>query len=455
MADISSRKRIWGWYFFDWASQPYHTLLVTFIFGPYFATVASEYFMTTGLDEQAADARAQSTWALCLTITGLIIGFGAPLMGALADSSGRRVPWVFGFSLMYVIGSGALWFTLPDGSNMWWGLIFFGIGFIGAEYALIFTNAQLPGLGTREEVGEISGTGAAFGYAGGFITLILVLLLFAEQGNGKTLIGLDPIFGLDAAQREGTRAVGLLTAIWFAVFMIPYFLWVREPASAKASPGISSAFRLLGELLRGLRHKLSLSAYLGSSMFYRDALNGLYGFGGIYASLVLDWEITQIGIFGILALISSILLTWIGGQIDKRTGPKPVIIGSALVLIFVCVIIVNMSRESFFGMQLSGDSALPDITFFICGMLIGGMGGMIQSASRNLMVRHTDPNAPTEYFGLYGLSGRATAFIAPSLIGLVTAATGDARLGVSPIVFLFIIGLILLYWVNPEGDQNP
>ena len=82
MAEISQRKRIWGWYFFDWASQPFHTLLLTFVFGPYFAGVAAEYFLTSGLSEEAADARAQSIWSLCLTVTGLIIGFGAPLMGA-------------------------------------------------------------------------------------------------------------------------------------------------------------------------------------------------------------------------------------------------------------------------------------------------------------------------------------------------------------------------------------
>jgi len=452
MADISSRKRIWGWYFFDWASQPYHTLLVTFIFGPYFATVASEYFMTTGLDEQAADARAQSTWALCLTITGLIIGFGAPLLGALADRSGRRVPWVFGFSLMYVIGSGALWFTLPDGSNMWWGLIFFGIGFIGAEYALIFTNAQLPGLGTREEVGEISGTGAAFGYAGGFITLILVLLLFAEQGNGKTLIGLDPIFGLDAAQREGTRAVGLLTAIWFAVFMIPYFLWVREERSTRKLPRFAEALGSVKASIKGLVHRTSLGFYLLSSMLYRDALNGLYAFGGVYAKLVLDWEVAQIGAFGVVAAIGAALFSYLGGFADRRFGPKPIIIFTICVLMLVSFTIINLTPTTIFGAPLAEGSNLPNTVFMVCGILIGGMGGMLQSASRSLMVRHCNEHNATEYFGLYGLSGRATAFLAPLLIGIVTTISQSARIGISPVIFLFLLGLILLAWVKKDGD---
>ncbi|MEM9549751.1 MAG: MFS transporter [Pseudomonadota bacterium] len=454
MTDVSARKRIWGWFFFDWASQPYHTLLVTFIFGPYFASIAASHFLSLGLDETAADARAQSVWATCLTVTGLIIGFGAPLMGALADTTGRRIPWIFGFSLMYVTGAGALWFAMPDGSNLWVMLYAFGFGLIGAEYALIFTNSQLPSLGTDAEIGNLSGSGFAFGYAGGFIALLIMLLLFAEQGSGKTLLGLDPAFGLDASEREGTRFVGPLTAIWYAVFMIPYFMWVKDRPGSSTASSFGTALTMLSDLLRSLLRRLSLSAYLGSSMLYRDALNGLYGFGGVYATLVLEWEITQIGIFGIVALVASVLFSWVGGRLDSRIGPKPVIVGAIWVLIGVCVIVVAMSRESFFGMPLAPGSSLPDTVFFVCGALIGGMGGVVQAASRSLMVRHSDPASPTEYFGLYGLSGRATAFVAPALIGVVTTATGSARLGISPIIGLFLIGLVLLVWVKPDGDRH-
>ncbi len=453
MAEISTRKRIWGWWFFDWASQPYHTLLVTFVFGPYFAAVAAEYYLSQGLDPQAAKAGAQSIWAMCLTVTGLIIGFGAPVIGAFADTSGRRMPWIVVFSLMYVVGAGALWWTLPDGSNMLWGLYAFGLGFIGAEYALIFVNSQLPGLGTPQEVGEISGSGFAFGYLGGLVSLIVLLALFVEQGNGKTLVGLDPAFGLDAAQKEGTRAVGPITALWFALFMIPYFLWVRETPTGKRGT-VAQALGHLRNSIVNLPRRVSLSAYLGSSMIYRDALNGLYGFGGVYAKLVLDWELTQIGIFGIVALISSALFSWLGGKADKRFGPKPVIIAAIIVLTFVCLTIVSMSRTQLYGIALPAGSTLPDAIFFGCGVLIGGMGGVLQATSRTLMVRHSPADAPTESFGLYGLSGRATAFIAPALILLVTEMTGSARIGMSPIVVLFVIGLVPLFWVKPEGDQT-
>jgi UMF1 family MFS transporter len=217
----SLKKRVWGWYFFDWASQPVHTLLLTFIFGPFFASVAAAYFLGLGLDEHAADAKAQSVWSMGLTIMGLIIAISGPIMGAMADTSGRRMPWIVAFSVMYVFGSALLWWTDPAGTNMWAMLIAFAIAFIGAECALIFTNAQLPSLGNNDEIGRISGSGFAFGYLGGLIALAIMLALFVEQGNGKTLIGADPAFGFDASHKEGTRFVGPFTAIWYAVFMVP------------------------------------------------------------------------------------------------------------------------------------------------------------------------------------------------------------------------------------------
>jgi UMF1 family MFS transporter len=454
VAEISQQRRIWGWFFFDWASQPYHTLLITFIFGPYFASVAADHFMSTGLSEGAADARAQTMWSYCLTVTGLIIGLGAPVIGAFADTTGRRLPWIIVFSLMYVTGAAAIWGMTPDGANLWFGLVAFGLGFIGAEYALIFINSQLPSLGTAEEVGALSGSGFAFGYAGGVLSLLIMLLLFVEQPSGKTLIGLDPAFGFDAATREGTRFVGPFTALWFAVFMVPYFLWVRDIGPAGTGRGIGGALWLLINTIKGLRHRLSLSSYLGSSMLYRDALNGLYGFGGTYAILVLNWSITSVGIFGIIGAISAALFSWVGGRLDARFGPKPVIIAAIWGLMAVCITVVGMDRSQIFGIPLALGSTLPDAVFFGCGVLIGGLGGTLQAASRTLMVRHTDPATPTENFGLYGLSGRATAFLAPALIGLVTALTGSARIGIAPVIGLFVVGLLLLRWVRPEGDRT-
>lgn len=452
MAEPSLRKRTWGWYFFDWASQPYHTVLLTFIFGPFFVSLALDANLLAGQDSQLAKANAQAMWSFTLTITGLLIGFGAPILGSIADTAGSRIPWIIGFSLLYVIGASGLWYTNPDGSNLQTMMILFAVGFIGAEFALIFINSQLPALGDPDQIGKISGSGFAFGYAGGVMSLIVLLLVFVEQGNGKTLVGLDPFFGmLDSETREGTRITGPFVALWFAMFMIPYFLWVREVRNPNPGARLSTALGNLWNSVKALRLRKSLATYLGSSMLYRDALNGLYSFGGTFAALVLDFSVVQVGVFGIIAATAAAIFSYIGGQADSRFGPKPVVIASIIVLMGVCVVLVNLSPREIFGVVFE-TTAASTIVFYICGCLIGGMGGVLQSASRSLMVRHCNPAAPTESFGLYGLCGRATAFIAPALITAATTITGSAQLGVSPLILLFLAGLIMLRWVNPKGE---
>ncbi|MEM9498046.1 MAG: MFS transporter [Pseudomonadota bacterium] len=454
MTKITQTKRIWGWYFFDWASQPYHTLLVTFVFGPYFALVAARHFAANGLDATAADAQAQTLWSWTLALAGLAIAFGAPVMGALADTSGRRIPWIAAFSLMCVVGATGLWWTYPDGTTLALALCFFALGFIGVEYALIFVNSQLPSLGPAEKAGAVSGTGFAFGYLGGLVSLAIMLMFFMTLEGGRTIAGLSPPFGLETDAAENERIVGPFAALWFVIFMVPYFLWVRDPETPQQRGRLSAALSALAATVKRLPARRSLFAYLGGSMLYRDALNGLYAFGGTYAVLVLDWSTTQVGLFGIVSVIAAGLFSWAGGRLDLALGPKPVIVSAIWGLIAVCFVVVCMDRSQIFGMPLAEGSPLPDRVFFACGILIGGLGGTLQAASRTLMVRHTDPAAPTESFALYGLSGRATAFLAPALIGLVTVWSGNARFGVAPLIGLFLLGLILLRLVQAQGDRE-
>ena len=443
MANASLRKRIWGWFFFDWASQPYNTLLITFIFAPYIKELVGD------------GTTAQSAWGFGIGAAGLVIAILAPVLGALADTGGNRMRWIWLFSIMYVVGAAGLWYAAPGDFSLILILTFFAIGMIGMEFATTFTNSMLPDLGTPEEIGRISGNGWAFGYVGGLIALVIMLLFFADNATtGRTLIGWEPAFGLDPETREGTRFVGPLVAIWFVVFMIPFFLFVREPRTQKAPKGaVKLALNDLKTTLKRLPQDRSLFAYLGSAMFYRDALNGMYAFGGIYAAGVLGWSVQNVGIFGIIAIIAGAVAAWLGGMADSRFGPKPVIVVCIVALTAMGVAIVLISRDTMFGMPVPEGSALPDIAFYVIGATIGAAGGVIQSASRTMMVRQANPARMTEAFGLYALSGKATSFLAPLLIGITTYATGSQQLGVSPVIGLFLIGLVLLLWVNPNGKR--
>lgn len=452
---VSARRRIWGWWFFDWASQPYNTLLLTFVFGPYFAEVARAQFMAGGLSQEAAGAAAQSYWGWGQSVSGVIIAVLAPILGAIADGSGKRMVWIWVFSAFYVTGSWAIWYVMPVQPDLMQAMFWFGLGLIGMEFATIFTNSLMPDLSGDSDMGKVSGSGFAFGYLGGILALVIMLLLVAENGTtGRTLIGMKPLFGLDPAAREGTRAVGPFTAIWYAVFMIPFFAWVREPKGQARKVNLGAAMRDLWALIRSLKQRRSLGAHLLSSMFYRDALNALYAFGGVYASGVLGWSVTKIGIFGIAGAVSAALFSWLGGKMDSARGPKPVITVSMLVLIVVCLVIAGMSRETFYGVPFAAGSPWPDYIFYGCGVLIGAAGGMLQSASRTMMVFHTTRERATEAFGLYALSGKATAFIAPVSVAVFTTATGSQRLGIAvPLIALFLLGMLLLSWVRPFGER--
>ncbi|MBR9864340.1 MAG: MFS transporter [Rhodobacteraceae bacterium] len=443
MATVPSKKSVWGWFFYDWAAQPYHTLLITFFFAPYFTDFVA-------LDKETGTAY----WSLMLTLTGIAIAIAAPILGAISDTTGPRKPWIFVFSLFYIIGATGLWFALPQMETVFWVLVSFAIGLIGVELSQIFVNGILPTLGTKDELGRISGSGWAFGYLGGFFALILAILFVVVLSEGKTITGMDPILGLDPALGEDKRALGPLTALWYFIFILPFFFWVPDVVRRKRAAGaVGQALKGLWNTVRSLPERRSFAMYLGSSMFYRDALNGLYSFGGIYATGVLGWEIGQLGVYGIVSIAAGALFCWLGGYLDKWMGPKFVVVLSISILIGVCVLIAGTGRESVFGVELAAGSSLPDVLFMICGASIGAAGGTIQAASRTLLVHQVKDDRLTEAFGLYALSGRATTFIAPMLIGICVLATGSQRFGISlPIILLFGIGLIMLKWVETSKE---
>lgn len=427
-------RRILGWMFFDWASQPYATILLTFVFGPYFASAV--------MDDPV---EAQKYWGWMLTASGAVIAILAPVLGAVADKSGARHAWIWMFSVLYVAGSGALWWAMPGSDQILFILLAFATGLVGVEFATVITNSMLPDLGRRSQVGMISGLGWSFGYLGGLVSLAIVLLLLAEGPDDRTLAGIEPILGLDPELREGTRAVGPLTAAWYVLFMLPFFLLTPSRAMVdETSRGLASLARTLVSLPR----RKSLASYLASSMLYRDALNGVFAFGGIYAVGVLEWPITMVGAFGIAGLMFGAIFAWLGGIADREYGPWPVIMSAIVILTITCMVIVSISRESVLSVTVDSSSLLPDIAFFLCGCVMGGAGGAIQSASRTMMVLQATKGRMAEAFGLYTLSGKATAFLAPMLIAWTTAIFDSQRIGVVPLLFLFAIAGLLMLMVT-------
>lgn len=435
-----------GWILFDPACQPYFTLITTFIFAPYFASAVAP-----------TPTEGQSLWGFATGAAGLVIAIFSPLLGAVADASGRRKPWIAAFGLMLMTGAALLWFAVPgDTARIPLILAAFAIGTIGAEFATVFNNAIMPDLVPPERLGRLSGAGWAAGYFGGLVSLVLMLCFFSTAPQtGLTLIGLPPAFGLDAAAREGDRFSGPLTALWFAVLVLPMFLFVPDrraglPPRAAIREGLSE--------IRGLVPKLkarpALARFLIANMIYADGLVALFAFGGIYAAGTFGWGSIEIGIFGILLTVTGTLGALAGGLIDDAFGPRAVIFGALLVLLLACVGLLSVDRTSIlFGLVPTAPGSglygtLPEQVYVGLGLLIGAAAGPLQAASRTLLVRLAPADNLTECFGLFALSGKITSFAAPTTVAIVTALTQSQRAGVAVLVVFFGAGAVLIAGVR-------
>jgi UMF1 family MFS transporter len=437
------RSAVTAWIFFDWAAQPYFTLITTFVFAPYFAThVAPD------------PASGQSLWGFATAAAGLMIALLSPLLGAIADASGRRKPWIAAFGALLVIGSASMWIGRPgDPSVIPALLIAYGIATIGVEFATVFNNAMMPTLVPPDRIGRLSGTGWATGYLGGISSLILVLgFLAASPETGRTLFGLMPLFGLDPVTHQGDRITGPLTAIWFIIFVLPMFLLTPDyPAKLPVREALREGLLELRQTLSELPKRKSLAAFLLANMVYTDGLVSLFAFGGIYAAGTFGWNTIQIGTFGILLAIAGAFGAWSGGKLDDRLGPKRVIAGSLIILLLSVIWILTVDRDHVLLFKVAPPvpggglfAATAEKVYLLLGCLIGMAGGPLQAASRSLLIRMAPKDRIAQHFGLFALTGKVTSFVGPLLIGVVTAVTASQKAGMAVLVVFFVAGLMLL-----------
>jgi UMF1 family MFS transporter len=443
----ASRAALAGWVLFDWAAQPYFTLITTFIYAPFFASAIA-----------ADPVQGQALWGYATAAAGLIIAFGSPILGGVADASGRRKPWILVFGFFIVLGAMGLWQGKPgDASTIPFVLLSFAIATIGIEFATVFNNAMMPSLVPPEKLGRLSGTGWAIGYVGGILSLVLMLgFMVADPVTGKTLFGLKPLFGLDPAAREGDRMAGPLTAMWFVAFIIPLILFTPDqPQKQPVGVAMRNGIKILAESLRHLRDHRSTALFLLANMIYADGLVALFAFGGIFAAGTFGWTTIEIGIFGILLAVSGTFGALIGGFVDDRLGSKRVIMFSLLLLLLALAAILCTGRDYILWFTVAPATpndglfaSAPEKAYILIGLLIGAAAGPLQAASRTFLVRISPPDRMTQFFGLLALSGRVTSFLAPLSVAAVTTLAASQRAGMAVLVGFFAAGLIILTFVK-------
>jgi MFS transporter, UMF1 family len=446
------RRALFGWVMFDWAGQPFFTLIATFVFAPYFASAVAPDPVT-----------GQAWWGFATGASGVVLALLSPVLGSISDATGAKKPWIAAFGLLLVLSSSMLWLATP-GAPM--GVILlvlasYALANVAAELAAVFNNAMMPTLAPPERLGRLSGTGWAVGYLGGLVSLVVVLgFLAASPETGRTILGFAPLFGLDPAMREGDRIVGPLTALWFVAFVMPLMVFTPDLATTRRNlrdatrEGLTRLKGTIGEA----RREPSVWRFLLANMVYQDGLVALFAFGGIYGAGVFGWTTIELGLFGILLTITGTAGALIGGRLDDRMGPKTVITGSLVLFILVCIGILSLGREHILfviPVEVPADGGLfagtPERIFLALGLVIGAVAGPVQAASRSLLVRIAPVGEVGRYFGLLALSGKMTSFAGPVLVAVATTISGTQAAGPAVLILFFATGLFLLRGVHPRS----
>jgi UMF1 family MFS transporter len=407
----TSTASVIAWCLYDWAAASYSIIVITFIFATYFTTkIAVNPIVGT------------YQWANAASLAGVMIAISSPLFGAIADYSGQHKRWLGVFTSLCIVSTALLWFSYPTPDSVYFTLACVVIGTVGFEVALVFYNAFLPHLTTKQYLGRVSGWGWGSGYFGGIVALSIALFVFVK-----------PKFAwLNIETAEQIRICGPFVALWFAVFALPLFFFTHDvPSTKRPLPeAIGLGCRELWSTLRKLPKEKNILLYLVSHMMYTDGLNTLFAFGGIYAAGTYGLSFEEVLVLGITMNISAgvgaALLAWV----DDYLGSKATILIS-LVSLFVLAIPILLLHDK--------------VYFWVLALLLCVFVGPVQSASRTLMVRLIETkHSSAEMFGLYALSGRVTAFMGPWILGVLTITFDSQRVGMATILIFFAIGAILL-----------
>lgn len=417
-----NRTGLAAWCFYDWANSAFPTVITTFIFAAYFSQAVA-----------ATPVDGTVMWSRALTIAALIVAFASPVLGAVADFSGPRKPWILAFTLGCAVLTALLWFVQPTTDFILLALGLYALASVTYQFAIVFYDAMLPDIAPRDMVGRLSGWGWAAGYAGGLLCLVACLWLVKAGGTA--------VFDLDADLAEPVRATALLVALWFAVFSVPLFLFTPDrPASGLSfSDSIRSGLRHLAGIADTLRGQPQILRFLLAHMFYTDGLVTLFAFGGIYAAAEFGMKPADILIFGIVLNIAAGAGAAAFAWVDDAIGSKKTIMLALA------------------GLILSGAGLVlvrTDWLFWTLGAVLGLFVGPAQAAGRSLMARLAPAGIETEMFGLYALAGKATAFAGPLVLGLVVQWTGSQRAGMASVIVFLFCGLVILTWVR-EPQKSP
>lgn len=421
-AERLGKRPLISWAFYDWANQAFPTLIQTFVFSVYFTQAVAK-------DVETGTAQ----WGNAIGLAGLVVAVAAPVLGAMADQYERRKLWVGFFTVICIIATALLWFVTPSTHSASLALGLVAIATIGSELATVFYNSFLPRLAPPAEIGRWSGWSWATGYAGGIVCLVIVLYGLIRPGGA--------VFGLDTTEAEHIRATALFVAAWYLVFALPFFAFVPDlPGSGKtAAQSVRDGLTQLWGTLRAVSQYRNLARFLLARMLYIDGLATLFAFGGIYAAGTFDMSVESVLAFGIAMNIASGLGAFAFGWIDDKLGSRSTILVSLVGLMVPGAIVLLVESQ---------------LLFWVFALILGIFVGPVQAASRSLLAHMAPRDLQNQMFGFFALSGKATAFVGPLLVGWVTYWLSSQRAGMATILLFFGAGFAILWKVPSERTPS-
>jgi UMF1 family MFS transporter len=409
-----SRRATVAWCLFDFANSSYATLILTVAFAVYFRQVVVH----------AADNRADQLWGFANFIAMLVVALLSPILGALADYSGRKRFFLIATTLLSVAATALLYWVGPG--NVGAAMLLFILGTVGFEAGYVFYNAFLPDVSTPKTVGRVSGWGWGIGYVGGLLCLLLVKPLLAKPLTGPE--------GISAYQLSY-----LVVAAWFLVFSLPAFFWLRESTpqgEARSWAGHAVAgFRRVSQTLSHLRQYRETAKYILASLLFTDGITTIISFAGIYATTTIGFSNQELVLLFLVLNIVALPGSLLAGYLADWIGPKRTIVITLLLWL---------------GVVITGYLATSKTVFWImaCGAAVGM--GSTQAVGRSFMAQISPRERESEFFGFYVLSGKFASMFGPLIFGSISQWTGSQRLAVLSLLPLFLAGLALMWWIDEK-----
>ena len=425
--------------------DPWVILIGIYVFMPWFATAVV-----------GDPVRGQALVANAAKVTGWIVALSVPLIGLVLDRTGRRKPWLAAVVLLMVPSVAALWWAVPGGGGLSIGTVLalhVAAGVLFGWSDVIYNAMLLPAAG-RAQAHRASGLALALANGVSVAMLVGVLAAFVLPPT--------PLFGLDASLGEPQRVVAPIVAASLLVALMPILLFSHDaPSTGVRLGGALRASLADGRaLLARLPQRRDATLFLGSRMLFADGLVAIFVFSGIYAAGVLGWGTSELVVMGLIFSLFAAAGGLMGGRLDGRLGPRLAIVGEVTAALVGLAVLVGITPTELFYRPYAGGPVwdgpmfrtLPELLYLAAGCLISvGVASSIAS-SRTLMTRLVPADELGAWFGLYGLSGTATAWLGPMLVEWFTRLFSSQRMGFVPVGGLLAIGVIGLLFVR-GGDR--